>query len=147
MSNWPLKLSEKNNMRQTDKQIWQQAQIPATRKGKKKKQKPRTKNTLQTSERLETAAFSWLQCRALERACPAFLIFLFSENFLKGSPSSCWSSPWGEVKKRTDQSSSLAQWNLLPLITKTSTQQTMKNSKHENALLMLDFCMQRGGEI
>lgn len=31
------------------------------------------------AERLETAAFSWLQRRALERACPAFLIFLFSE--------------------------------------------------------------------
>lgn len=74
MGNWPLKLSEKNNMRQTDKQIWQQAQISAIRKGgeggKRKKKK---------AERLETAAFSWLQHRALERACPAFLIFLFSE--------------------------------------------------------------------
>lgn len=75
MGNWPLKLSEKNNMRQTDKQIWQQAQISATRKGGKKKPKRKKKKT----EKLETAAFSWLQRRALERACPAFLIFLFNE--------------------------------------------------------------------
>lgn len=31
----------------------------------------------------------------------------FQWNFLKGSPSSCWSLPWGEVKERTDHNS----WN------------------------------------
>lgn len=83
-------------------------------------------------ERLETAAFSWLQRRALERACPAFLIFLFSETSWRGHPQAVGLCPEGRWK-RGQSRARLAQWNLLPLITKTSLQLTKRNSKCKKA--------------
>lgn len=78
------------------------------------------------AERLETAAFSWLQCRALERACPAFLIFLFSETSWRGHPQAVGLCPEGRWK-RGQITTRGTQWNLLPLITKTSLQLAKRN--------------------
>lgn len=78
------------------------------------------------AERLETAAFSWLQRRALERACPAFLIFLFSETSWRGHPQAVGLCPEGRWK-RGQITTRGTQWNLLPLITKTSLQLAKRN--------------------
>lgn len=84
------------------------------------------------AERLETAASSWLQCRALERACPAFLIFLFSETSWRGHPQAVGLCPEGRWK-RGQITTCLTQWNLLPLITKTSLQLAKRNFKSKKA--------------